>query len=383
MSRSRRHAGTDSRHAVTEAREALERRWFSRMRPAPELAELVTGARHADEPFHRWFAYKQAFAPELVRRFLAENLRRPDGPLLDPFLGSGTLAIECARQNVEALGVEALPALAFMANARGAREAPRAPDVSTCQTADEFASRFELDAHRAALLFAEARRHDSDGNPLRQAPTVREALRVTLREMREDLTTPLSTAPNALSGDARTLQGIDVNTIAGVLTSPPYLSRHDYTRITAPIERIFAIWHPETTSESARAGQVRAHPRALRREWRRPAHPATAEAQEELIEADEPKLAGVTRSYFEDLAECFEALARVAQPGASLWIVIGGARFGDAYVPSDLIAAELAVEAGLSVEELRVVRRLVAPGRTLGRLEDVAPRETILILRAS
>lgn len=369
--------------ANAQAREGLERRWHARLRAAPELAELVTGAQLADEAFHRWFAYKQAFAPELVRRFLADASVRLPGPLLDPFSGAGTLAIECARRGVQALGVEALPSLAALARARGVKEIPRLPEVGACSSVEEFAGLFTLEAHRAALLLAEARRHDSDGAPLRQAPNVRAALREALRVMREDCATPLPLRPSVVVGDARDLAELSDGSMAGALTSPPYLSRHDYAQVTAPIERIYSLWYPQQGAEPARAKQVRAFPRALRREWRRSPHPAVAEAQSELAANDQSRLAGVTRSYFEDLGDALATLRRVLRESASAWIVLGGARFGPVYVPSDLIAAELAEERGFSVVDLLVARRLVPAGRPLGRLDDVAPRETLLILKAT
>jgi hypothetical protein len=100
-----------------------------------------------------------------------------------------------------------------------------------------------------------------------------------------------------------------------------------------------------------------------------------------LRAADEPKLAGVVRSYFEDLTAALGEMARVLRPGAPCWLVVGGARLKDVYIPADLLLAELAEGAGLFADEVRVARRLTPAGRKLGRLPDVAPREVVVVMR--
>ncbi len=407
-------------HAGATQREALERRWFRRLVDRPDLATLVTGESLSDEPLHRWFAYKQAFAPGLVRLFLREAAaqstlprsaaspggresraaaaappaRAPAPALLDPFAGSGTAAIECARAGVDAIGVEALPSLAFLASARSAAGVPDLPDLSGCEAPVDFAARLQEPIHRAALLCAVSRRHSSDGKPLADAPPLSRALADVVAMMRADLRSPLPMPVRVVPGDARELAGIADSTIGGILTSPPYLSRHDYTRITRPIEELFAFWDrpaaragvqtpaPQDRQAAARRdAQVRAHPRAYARPWQSTPHPAVTESCAALQDAGERKLAGVTRSYFEDMTAALRQFARVLLPGGPCWIVIGGARLKDVYVPADLILAEMAADAGLDVLELRVARRLIPSGRKLGTLGDVAPRETLLLLR--
>src|SRR3990172_5741938 len=98
----------------TEAREALERRWRDRLIVEPRLATLVTAEGGRREPFHRWIPYKQGFSPGLVRQFLQENPRTRKEwaaqPVFDPFSGSGTCVVECAKHGVSAIGVEAIAA---------------------------------------------------------------------------------------------------------------------------------------------------------------------------------------------------------------------------------------------------------------------------------
>ncbi|MCH7872684.1 MAG: hypothetical protein IID33_13385, partial [Planctomycetes bacterium] len=112
-SRSAERDAPRDREAIT-ARETIERRWFHRQEAVPELAELVTGATLRDEPYHRWLGYKQGFAPALVRLFLEQVPLDTDAPLLDPFSGSGTFTIECARRGVRSLAIDTLPSLVYL-----------------------------------------------------------------------------------------------------------------------------------------------------------------------------------------------------------------------------------------------------------------------------
>lgn len=59
-------------------------------------------------------------------------------------------------------------------------------------------------------------------------------------------------------------------------------------------------------------------------------------------------------------------------------MVIGGARIKDVYVPSDLMVAEAAIQAGFGIQALRVARDLVTPRRKFGRIGFLSPRETVL-----
>ena len=365
----------------TAAREALERRWFHRLKPAPQLAPLVTGAALCEEPFHRWLSYKQAFAPELVRLFLNQSCGDRSEPLLDPFAGSGTFPIECARRGVAALGIEALASLVFLACARSASEFPDLPDLRGAASWQDFAERLTVPIHRAALICAVARRHSSDGNPLRNPRPLTDELAAVVHMIREDLRSPLPARVSVELGDARSMSDIADASIGGILTSPPYLSRHDYTKLTRPHEQVHGFWHPAASQTERRAAQVRAHPKAYRGQRSEPMPPAVGEACDALRACGEDKLAGIVRSYFEDISAALTEFARVLRPDRPCWLVVGAARLKDVYIPSDTILADIAKNCGFAVTEMRVARTLTPGGRKLGGLDNISPRESLIVLR--
>lgn len=373
-------------HAATVAREDLERRWRPRLALDPSLATQVTAQGAQREPFHRWLPYRQGYSPALVRRFLHENPglaeRAKKHPLLDPFAGSGTFVVECARQRVEARGVEAAASLVFVANAKHEREWSALPDFGAVEEWTQAAERLELPLHRAALMLAVARGHTAEGRPNRGAPALPLLLRQVSDMMREDLARPLPRSNPTDVGDARTLAPLGAGAIGGVLTSPPYLSRHDYARVTAPLENVHRFWYPAAAPGAAASAQLPASPRAAISAPGSPVPPAAEEASVELAGFGETRLAKVVRSYFSDLADVLAALRRVLAPGGDCWMVLGGARMKGVYVPSDLIAADMAETAGFTVAAIRVARDLIDGRRKLGGAGAVAPRESLLVLSA-
>lgn len=348
---------------------------------APELARAVTFTPNEVEPRHRWLRYRQGFARALVDRF--REIARPGrGPILDPFSGTGTVPLAVAQRGGHGLGVEALPVLAFLARSKGATTPPPPlPDLPDARTFEDWARRLEHPLHRAALLAAAAFTVTGLGRRREKTPPPTELLLSSLAAISDDVSTPCPGRIDLVAGDARRLPLAD-GIAPGIVTSPPYLARYDYERNLAPLTRLFSIWHPSRTGRRGLAAtQVRAHRGAGRRDWSAQPHPAAAEATERLREAGQAKLAGIVRSYFEDLDLALAEMARVLAPGAPAWIVIGGSHLERVYVPADLILAEMATEAGFRVERLAVARELSDQARRLGSLGPMATRETIVALR--
>src|SRR3990172_6242018 len=187
--RGRKAAAIAAAGEPTEAREALERRWRDRLACEPGLATLVTADGARREPFHRWVPYKQGFSPGLVRQFLGENPRTPkewaSHPILDPFSGSGTCVVECARHGVCAIGVEAIAALVFLTKAKFEREFPPLPETNEASMWQEIADRVELPVHHAALMLAVGRQFTTAGRANRGARPLEVVLAEVAAMMRD------------------------------------------------------------------------------------------------------------------------------------------------------------------------------------------------------
>lgn len=79
-----------------------------------ELGHLA-GPRRRDEPGFRWLRYKEAYSPPLVRAVF-DQWGEVDGPVLDPFAGSGTSILVALERGMPAVGVELLPYPQWAAN---------------------------------------------------------------------------------------------------------------------------------------------------------------------------------------------------------------------------------------------------------------------------
>jgi hypothetical protein len=77
---------------------------------------VLAGPRRRDEPGYRWFPYKEAFSPGLVRAVL-DHWSGVGGLFLDNFAGSSTSLLVAAERGLDAVGVELLPYAQWAADA--------------------------------------------------------------------------------------------------------------------------------------------------------------------------------------------------------------------------------------------------------------------------
>lgn len=68
-----------------------------------------------DRPVHEWYRFVLSYPPHLVRDYIDRFQLGEEHRVLDPFCGTGTTLVECKRQGVESVGLEANPVVAFAA----------------------------------------------------------------------------------------------------------------------------------------------------------------------------------------------------------------------------------------------------------------------------
>ena len=82
-------------------------------------------------PVHRWFRYSAGFSAAWVREVIQREKQKGRRRVFDPFVGSGTVALESELCQVESIGVEAHPFVSRIAQAKlHWRESPK--DFTTC-----------------------------------------------------------------------------------------------------------------------------------------------------------------------------------------------------------------------------------------------------------
>lgn len=67
----------------------------------------------SDRPVHDWYRFVLSFPPHLVRTYLEKFGITPGHRVLDPFCGTGTVVVECKKQGISSVAVEANPLARF------------------------------------------------------------------------------------------------------------------------------------------------------------------------------------------------------------------------------------------------------------------------------
>ena len=60
-----------------------------------------------DRGIHEWYRFVLSFPPHLVRYYLARFAVQPGARVLDPFGGTGTVPVECAKHGIASAGIQA------------------------------------------------------------------------------------------------------------------------------------------------------------------------------------------------------------------------------------------------------------------------------------
>lgn len=90
----------------------------------PEIADTVEDKKSSTFednmklPIHRWYRYTAGFSASWVSKVLEDEIKNGRTHIIDPFVGSGTVAIECTRHPVESYGIESNPYVFKIASAK-------------------------------------------------------------------------------------------------------------------------------------------------------------------------------------------------------------------------------------------------------------------------
>jgi hypothetical protein len=62
-----------------------------------------------DRAVHEWYRFVLSFLPHLVHVYLERFGVTQEQRILDPFCGTGTVLVECKKQGISSVGIEANP----------------------------------------------------------------------------------------------------------------------------------------------------------------------------------------------------------------------------------------------------------------------------------
>ena len=187
--------------------------------------------------------------------------------------------------------------------------------------------------------------------------------------------------------DARLVDTLGIDSFDGLITSPPYANRHDYSRVfqielltmgTGERE-IFAMRH-----ESLRS-HVEARPPTEQLAERCIGYQSPTILKEHLDllpETADPRIRPMIEGYFQDLWLVLCAARKALRAGAPAALVVGNVRHAGVLFPVDEILVALGEQAGYDHVESWVIRLRGNSAQQMKMYGRQPSRETVVMLRA-
>lgn len=287
-------------------------------RSRPELNQM----RDCDRPVHDWYRFVLSFPPHLVQEYLHKFGVESHQCVLDPFCGTGTTVVECKKQGIASVGVEANP-MAWLA---GSTKTDWQPDAQMLMerayriaeasdrlvekeadiwrtlpedsakillkhAKDQTSSISPLPLHKTLVLLEQIRLHNQHTQHLElalakalvtsignlhfkpevgvtkakpDAPVIAAWLQ-QVQAIAEDLQTVRSqraVPAQVHRADARQiLQVVEPASVDAVFTSPPYPNEKDYTRATRLESVVLGLIKDKQQLRALKEGLVRSNTR--------------------------------------------------------------------------------------------------------------------------
>ncbi len=96
----------------------IERSLFSELDTELQDKKSSTFENNMKLPIHRWYRYTAGFSAAWVAKVIEEEIVNGRTHIIDPFVGSGTVALESTMHEVEAFGLESNPYVFKIASAK-------------------------------------------------------------------------------------------------------------------------------------------------------------------------------------------------------------------------------------------------------------------------
>lgn len=307
---------------------------------------------------HWIYPYQGKFHPQMARALLNIAGARAGSRVLDPYLGSGTTALEAALLGMRCVGIDMSPLCVLLTRVKiesaGAVNAIRGKvqalleqteldpeDAAADDHEDVRVAEFVRIARMVALSDASRRRRDGRASLRKNLKAMLESAEAHSAALKRFGITP--GAASISRGDARDLAAADIgdSTVDAVVTSPPYSIALDYVKNDEHALKALGVDLPDL-----RAAMTGVRGRA---------------AQEKL------------ELYNRDMQRMFSEVARVLKPAARAIFVIGNATVDRKEYTTTEQMSEWAVEAGMERE--RAIPKIVFG------LYNVMRDEKILVFR--
>jgi len=397
-----------------------------------DLSKAATPRLLKKRPRHRWFWFPHSYSPELIESILDEWELPRGSNLLDPFVGSGTTLLVAKERGMQGTGVDLSPLAIRVSRAKvadydldrlahlgrailDAAKTSHAQNPSINESSNRLMRAFSkaelsaLASLRQAIHSFESEEEEKDFFLLVLLSTAKAFSRAVasggwfkwvereesppeevfarfealLQKMLVDVDL-LSLANDPSSelfwGDARQINQFS-KSFDGLITSPPYPNRHDYTRVFH-IE-LLLLGENDVSIKRLRKNMLRSHVEAEAPENVAEGYviPHTLESKmAEIEESVDRRVLRMLKGYFEDMYTLFRNAHSVLKPTAKLAFVVGNVRYAGVEIPVDQILAEVAEHAGFTWNKTWVIRLRGNSAQQMKLYGRVPMRESIVFL---
>lgn len=186
--------------------------------------------------------------------------------------------------------------------------------------------------------------------------------------------------------DARDLALLEPAQYDGLITSPPYPNRHDYTRVFhlelltlgQKEEDIFTLRHNTLRSHVEAKPPSRISPAQLA-DYRAP--DLLDKCLDQLPPSADRRIKPMLEGYFQDLYLVLKAAHKVLKPEAKAAFVVGNARHAGVLFPVDEIISTLGEQAGYRRSDSWVVRLRGNSAQQMKKYGREPSRESVVMLK--
>ena len=396
------------------------------------LRTLVTARPNKKIPIYDWYVYPHSFARDLVNYVLDEFEIKAGSIVLDPCIGTGSTALACKERGVSATGYDLLPLSVLVSNVKTRDYDLRSLEESwevllsagwqkdslkNWPDMDFFAGAFNRQVLKRILqirgailkinpteycqffllgliaILEKVSKTAKGGGWLRWRTNdtttpddVDTLFKAQINKMINDLklspiTSPCSGSWYTWQADARDLLG--ENQYDAVITSPPYLNRHDYTRIFL-LELVIPFLLNGGDIKNLRYESIRSHVEAKKQSKNKSSFIQPDKLKETLekfktVPVNNSKVPEMIAGYFEDMFLMLQKLHRLCKSDAGLAFVLGNVRFSGVMIPVDEITAEIGEQVGLRWLKTIVARLRGNSAQQMGKYGQELSRESLIL----
>ena len=398
------------------------------------LCHAVGPAELYGSPVHRWFVFPHSFSASLVNSILDWLGAGPHSVVLDPCLGAATTLVVCRTRGISAIGTDIMPLSVVVGTAKVSEYQVENIQTATDLLRTKLGKLSPIETHTDVTLLQRAFPPLAVGRVSQIRDSIQCLLSVELRpffltalarcfsrfgairrdggwprlidkaELEPELVdeTFLASVNEMMAdikdepgyfckkrgswtvslGDMRSLQSEPL--VDYIITSPPYLNKHDYTRIFTPELSLLGICSNAELID-LRYRTMRSHVEA-RQPPSTPQLPNIRELKAitnslSSHSVDGQKVSCMVTGYFEDLLAFLTTCYAHLHDRGCVCLVISNVQFFGIQIPVDNITVHLGRKAGFELEEQWILRYRGNSSQQMAKFERMPSRESVLFLR--